>query len=434
MINTSESYKRLFEESPVPMYIYNTETFKFIAVNNASLRQYGYTREEFLSMDATQIRPVNDVASFKVANIGMPDSYFDFGRWRHIRKKQEIFYVQIYAQTMEFEGRMITSVMAIDIDQKVQGEKLLDEKHAEIADILESITDGFYALNNKWEITYFNKTAEQVLCCKREEVLGKNIWDYFPRAREGKFYEEYKRAMSDRVSIQFEECYAPLGVWGAISIYPTKDGIAVYFVDITAQKKIQEKIYIDEQNLRAIINNTDDLIWSIDRNYRFISANTAFWERLRTNRGTQEEVLVRGDLDKEMFEEWEPHYQKAFTGEAFRIERTYEKEGKTNYEEVSFNPICNKQREVIGISCFARNITEQYLYAQKIKAQNEQLTKIAWVQSHELRAPVANILGLSPLFDMENCGNTTNRVVLELIIKSTQLLDEVIRKIVNYTN
>lgn len=434
MINTSETYKRLFEESPAPMYIYDTQTFKFIAVNNASLRQYGYTRDECLSMDATQIRPPNDVASFKAANFGMPGSYFDFGRWRHIRKNHEIFYVQIYAQTMEFEGRMVTSVMAIDIDQKVKGEKLLAEKHAEIAGILESITDGFYALNNKWEITYFNKTAERVLCCKREDVLGKNIWDYFPRAREGKFYEEYHRAMSERVSIQFEEYYPPLDVWGAISIYPTKDGIAVYFVDITTQKKIQEKIYIDEQNLRAIINNTDDAIWSIDRNYRFISANTSFWEKLREKFGTQEEALIRADFDKEMFKEWEPHYQRAFTGEAFRIECTNEDEGKTRYEEVSFNPIRNKQQEVIGISCFARNITEQYLYSQKIKAQNEQLKKIAWVQSHELRAPVANILGLPPLFDMENCGNTSNRVVLELIIKSAEQLDEVIRKIINYTN
>ncbi len=434
MIIPPEAYKWLFDTSPVPMYIYDAETFQFIAANDAALKQYGYTKEEFLSLDATRIRPVNDMALFKAANIGVPASYFDFGHWLHSRKNLETFYVQIYAYTTAFEDRKVIIVKAIDIDEKVKAEKALSEKNAEIAGILDSITDGFYALNGKWEITYFNKTAERVLCCKREDVIGKNIWDYFPRSREGRFYDEYLRAMTEKVSIQFEECYSPLGVWGAISVYPTKDGIAVYFVDITDQKKIQEKIYIDEQNLRAIINNTDDAIWSIDRNYRFISANTAFWERLKAKFGTQEDAFTRGDFDKEMFKEWEAYYERAFAGEAFRIIRTNENPEKTTYEEVRFNPIRNKREEVIGTSCFARDVTELYLYLQKIETQNEQLRKIAWVQSHEVRLPVANILGLSALFNLENCGDAGNREVLELMINSTQQLDQVIKKITNYAN
>ncbi|MBV9961589.1 MAG: PAS domain S-box protein [Parafilimonas sp.] len=430
----SQTYKQFFDDSPVPMYIYDAETFQFIAVNNAALKQYGYTKEEFLSLDATRIRPVNDIASFKAANIGVPGSYFDFGNWLHSKKNLEIFYVQVYAYRTQFEGREVTIVKAIDVDKKVKAEKVLSEKNAEIADILESITDGFYTLNNKWEITYFNKTAERVLCCKREDVTGKNIWDYFPRSREGRFYEEYQRAMNERVSIQFEEYYAPLGVWGAISVYPSRDGIAVYFVDITEQKKIQEKIYIDEQNLRAIIDNTDDAIWSIDLDYQFISANTAFWQKLKAAFGIQEGTLSKDDFDKKIFKEWEVYYQRAFAGEAFSIVRTNEIKGKRSYEEVRFNPIRNKQQQVIGISCFSRDVTELYLYLQKIEIQNEQLKKIAWVQSHELRVPVANILGLSTLFDMENHGNCSNKEILELIIKSTEQLDQLIRKVVNYSN
>lgn len=429
-----ENYKWLFNTSPIPMYMYEAESFQFISVNDAALKQYGYTREEFLSLDATRIRPLSDLSSFKAANIGCPHRYFDFGRWRHVRKNLETFYVQIYAYATAFEGRKVAIVKAIDVDQKVKAERALSEKNAEIAAILDSITDGFYALNNKWEVTYFNKTAERVFCCKREDIIGKNIWDYFPRSREGRFYDEYQRAMTENVSIQFEECYVPLGVWGNISVYPSKDGIVVYFVDITEQKKIQEKLYVDEQNLRAIINNTDDAIWSIDRDFRFITANKAFWERLKAKFDMQEGALTRDDFDKEMFKEWEEYYQRAFAGEAFRTVRTDENAEKPNYEEVHFNPIRNKQQEVIGISCFARNITDQCLYLQKIETQNKQLRKIAWLQSHEARLPVANILGLSALFDLENCGDASNREILELMIKSTKQLDEVIRKITCYTN
>lgn len=429
-----ENYKWLFNTSPIPMYMYDAESFQFIAANDAALKQYGYTREEFLSLDASRIRPVNDVSSFKAANIGCPHSYFDFGRWRHVRKNGETFYVQIYGYATDFEGRKVTIVKSIDVDQKVKAERALSEKNAEIAAIMDSITDGFYTLNNKWEVTYFNKTAERILCCKREDIIGKNIWEHFHRSREGRFYDEYLRAMTEKISIQFEECYAPLGVWGAFRVYPTADGIAVYFIDITEQKKIQEKIYIDEQNLRAIINNTDDVIWSIDCNYRLITANTAFWERIKAKFGIQEGALTRNDFDKEMFKEWEDYYQRAFAGEAFRTVRTNENGEKPNYQEVHFNPIRNKQQEVIGISCFARDITEQCLYLKKIETQNKQLGKIAWLQCHEARLPVANILGLSALLDLENCGTASNREILELMIKSTKQLDEIIRKITSYTN
>lgn len=423
----------MFENSPAPMYIYDSETYQFIEANQAALQQYGYDREEFLSMNALDIRPADEVEPFRTANIGVPESYYDFGRWRHRRKNNDTFFVQIYAYTAELEGRQAAIVMAVDIDQKVETEEKLAAKNAEIAGILDSIADGFYALNSRWEITYFNKTAERVLCCKREDVIGKNIWDYFPRSREGRFYEEYRRAMNEKVAIQFEECYAPLGVWGAIRIYPSPDGISVYFVDITEQKRIQEKIYIDEQNLRATINNTEDAIWSIDRDYRFISANTAFRDRLRAKFGQQEEALVRGDFDKEIFKEWEIYYKRAFAGEAFKTVRSLETASRRIYEEVSFNPIRNKDHEVIGISCFARDITAQYVYVQQIEAQNEQLKKIAWIQSHELRRPVANILGLSTLLDLENCGSPVNRESLELMLKSADQLDEVIRKITAYT-
>lgn len=429
-----ETYKRLFDDSPVPMYIYAGDSFEFIAVNNASLQQYGYTREEFLSLDATCIRPVRDVASFKAANVKVPDSYFDFGHWRHIRKNLEAFYVQIYAYATEFEGKKVTIVMAIDVDQKVKVEKKLSEKNAEIVGILESITDGFYALNDNWEITYINRTAERVLCCKREDAIGKIIWDYFPQARERRFYNEYHRAMTERVSIQFEEYYDPLSVWGAISIYPTRDGIAVFFADITEQKQIQEKIYNDDQNLRAIIDNTNDAIWSIDRNHRILSSNTAFRETLKAKYGIEEAVLKHDDFGEETFAEWKAYYQRAFAGEAFKIVRTEGNGERARHKEISFNPIRNKQKEVIGISCFARDITEQYLHLQRIEKQNEQLRKIAWVQSHELRLPVANILGLSSLLDAKKCGDCSSEEVLKLMIHSTRQLDQIIRKITNYTN
>ena len=115
-----ETYKRLFYESPGAMYIYEYKTYDFLAVNRTALSQYGYNEKEFLSMKATQIRPDEEILAFDNANIDVPDDYFDFGQWRHLRKNGEIFFVQIYARTINFEGRKARIVFAVDVDNKVK--------------------------------------------------------------------------------------------------------------------------------------------------------------------------------------------------------------------------------------------------------------------------------------------------------------------------
>jgi PAS domain S-box-containing protein len=429
LVMAEETYKQLFHNSPVPMYIYDEKTFAFCAVNEAALRQYGYSEPDFLDMNAMNIRPAEDIAQFCAANVNVPERYMDFGRWRHIRKNGEIFYVHIYAHTTKFKRKRVRLVLAIDIDGKVKTESELEKKDQEIASILESTTDGFYALSRNWEVTYFNKKAEQVLGCAREEIIGKNLWDFFPESRAGSFYTEYERVMSHRVSVHFEEYYAPLGVWASMHVYPTHEGIVVYFVDITGQKRMQEKISNDKENLRAIINNTSDLIWSVDSNYDFISANSAFWKRLELKTGRQTLELLSDDFDKKTLEEWKGYYKRSFSGEAFRIVRCGTLGADLIFEDISFNPILDNSDMVVGVSCFARDITKQYQHIQMIEKQNEQLKQISWIQSHELRVPVANILGLVPLFNKVNLADPINLEVLSLMEQASIKLDGTIRKI-----
>jgi PAS domain S-box-containing protein len=424
---------RLFDESPLPVYIFDDLTFEFLKVNEAALRQYGYNREEFLSMNAKKIRPPEEISAFTSANLDVPETYFDFGSWKHIRKSGEIFFAHIYAHTIDFKGKAARFVLAVDIDQKVKAEVTVSEKNAEIINILESITDGFYAVNKNWEVTYFNKTAEQVLACKREEVLGKNLWEFFPGSREGEFYKEYLHAMTEKVSVHFEEQYAPLGVWGAMNVYPTEDGIAVYFVDITKQKKIQEQIFYDQQNLRAIINNTRDMIWSADLKFEIISANQAFWDRLEAITGKRSEKFLKSDYDEELVAQWQQYYERAFTGEAYKIILEQKYEGKDRVEEVSFNPIRDINNRVNGVSCFSRDITVEYLHMRTIERQNGQLREIAWIQSHEVRSPLANIMGLVPLFNHQNTADPVNSHILTMIAESSVRLDTIIRKINDQT-
>jgi len=426
---SSGNYRQIFEESPAPMYIFDVQTFEFLAVNSAALNQYGYSRKEFLSMNATQIRPPQEIDLLKkTIHYGPHVAYFDYGRWKHIRKNGKVFFVHIYAHASVFQGRASRFVMAIDIDAKVKAEAALLEKNAEITDVLESITDGFYAMNEHWEITYMNKEAERILNCKREELIGRNLWDFFPLLREGKFYNEYQRALKNKVSVHFEDCYVALGVWGSMRVYPTKEGLAVYFMDITEQKKIQEKIFNDDQNLRAIINNTRDIIWSVDRDNNIITANEAFISRMEYISGRKITRFNKADFEETLYNQWQEYFQRAFAGASFKIIWKEQMNGEDLFEEVSFNPILDQEHQVIGISCFSRDITEQYIHTQMIEQQNEQLRKISLIQSHEVRGPLSSILGLVQLFNGSE-EDSSHQEIIDLLGEAAEKLDTVIRKI-----
>ena len=125
-------YRRLFEENPAPMFIYNYDTYRFLTVNAAALHQYGYGRGEFLSMSADQIRPQEDIPAFLHRNPLTPYAYSDLGRWRHKRKSGEVFFVHVYAHRIIFEGSKAMMIHAVDIDKKVKAELAVEEKTRQV--------------------------------------------------------------------------------------------------------------------------------------------------------------------------------------------------------------------------------------------------------------------------------------------------------------
>jgi len=199
------------------------------------------------------------------------------------------------------------------------------------------------------------------------------------------------------------------------------------------RNNILESIFVEKQNLRATINNTKDIIWSVSKNFKIISANNAFWHRLNILTGKAKHEVTEMDFDKERFDTWIQYYDRALKDEAYKIVWEEELNGKTVFEEVSFNPIHDKDNKVIGVSCFSRDISEQQHHLNMIEKQNEQLRKIAWVQSHEVRSPVTTILGLLQLYNHENTADPENVDILKYLQAAAENLDMITRKINDYT-
>ncbi|WP_316810969.1 PAS domain S-box protein [Pedobacter heparinus] len=246
------NYLRIFRENPSPMYIYEKDTFNFLEANTAALRQYGYSRKEFLELNAKDIRPADELEAFYKINEELPAAYSNAGIWQHTRKNGENFYVHIFTHQILFAGKTCKLVMAIDIDKAVKTENALKKKAREIENILESITDGFFTVNKNWELTYINKAFEKIIQTNRADIIGKNLWECFPEARELDYSQLYKKALSENVPVHFEEFYPPLNIWLSVNAYPTDTGLAVYFTDNTAQQNYQRKIEVQNRQFKEI--------------------------------------------------------------------------------------------------------------------------------------------------------------------------------------
>jgi PAS domain S-box-containing protein len=175
---------------------------------------------------------------------------------------------------------------------------------------LESITDGFFTVDKNWQFIYVNDETERLLGHSRTALIDKNIWQILPYCPESKLYQELHKAACQRMSVHFEEYMADKDMWFVVNAYPLQDGLAVYFKDITEEKK----------------------------------------------------------------------------------------------------------------------------YLAKIEASNKLLTDIAWVQAHKVRGPVANILGLSKLFNYDNAADPSNKEILINLKAAVHDLDDVIKEVVHKTN
>jgi PAS domain S-box-containing protein len=168
-----------------------------------------------------------------------------------IRENQEIIgLLQLNARekdrfTLEvihfFEG--ISASIGVALKRK-QTEEALKKANKVTANILESISDAFFSLDDNLAVTFFNPTAERLLGRKSDEVLGRNLFDAFPEARGSIFEDRYRQALKTKRFISFEAYFdrEPYRNWYEVRAYPQENGISVFFQVTTERKRAEEKI------------------------------------------------------------------------------------------------------------------------------------------------------------------------------------------------
>lgn len=256
-------YKRLFDETPGAMYIYDVDTLEFLQVNNASLLQYGYTREELLQLTTVAIRPEEELDRYYNTLRRLNAIYFDAGRWRHMKKDGTVFHVHIYSHATVFEGRNARVVMAVDIDEKVRMEaannmliERMNKQGEQMDNILSSIKEAVWSCCAKTlVVTYSNNASLDIFGFAPDELIGKShtlLNNIHPDDRKG-VDEKVARIWETKADTIYFRIYNKLGqlkhIHTEVILHKDAEGrdlLTGVSTDVTTQLEYQ--LRIEEQN------------------------------------------------------------------------------------------------------------------------------------------------------------------------------------------
>ncbi|MEG3860341.1 PAS domain-containing protein [Microcoleus sp. herbarium12] len=256
-----------------------------------------------------------------------------------------------------------------DITERKLSAAALEKSQQQIVNILENITDGFYTLDRHWQFTYVNPKAEECLHKKRQELLGKNIWEQLPNTAKTIFFKEFHKAVSRNVAVKFEGHYEQQNIWFEVEAYPSEEGLSVFFQDITERKTVDnalKKIYsqLEQQTklLDTVLSTTPDRLLMFDRSGRLTYINRAGLELTRLSEAsifgkTLEEIGLPQKLIELHSNCWE---NVLATGKTLTAETEFlnPRTGRKNYCSYVFSPIANVEGSIEAILVTNRDITE----------------------------------------------------------------------------
>jgi len=453
----------LFNDNPTPMWIYELPTLRILKVNASATRHYGYSEQEFLSMTIRDIRPRFDLAKFNeyLYKKGIPESRLDgfnsAGVWRHQNKKGDILYAEVTGHEIKYDNHSCRVIIALDVTEKVTQQEEMKRREQFLTSLIDSQTNFLLRIDTSGIITFANRQFLKLLGYKKSEIINKHFSVITP-ASDIKLCEDALKSCIKNPGkvIRLEhgkldkEGKVHQTKWEFISITGNdgevtdiqgvgQDLTPVSEIEVNAQKAAEETAWT-KNNLEALINNTENFIWSINRDGRYVYMNTAYRNRINDTMGIMpkegDDAYVHSGHTEKVRSEWHQYYERALSGERYitRHESPDRQSGKISFFEVSFNPIYKQAKdEIIGVGCFARDITEMLRTEEALLDQNERLRNIASLSSHELRRPVASMLGLMNIMDYENFSNPENEQIIKHLFTVTQEIDEVIRLIVNKT-
>lgn len=455
---SEEQYKVMFENNPNPMWIYDRASFKFLVVNNSAIKKYGYSRAEFLKMDIFDIRPEEErirLREFSKKNILQQSRT---GIWKHLLKDGSIIITNIISHDIIFDNKPAKLVLALDVTEKELYETELERQQ----DILKRTNDNLNENLNQLQISqnklsytqkiakiagwtydidhdklYFDQGLKELTDIIDSKINTISLTDFMNlvNPEDADLLEDFIAKI--KVKKQSKECTFRIknhSDWNYVkfksSLYldteEDRSSIKGFIQDVDEITKTN----IENKRLGEIANKIKNIIIIVNKENRIEWANKAFYETTgysreeATGRRPWELIAVPDNSIQTLnFMKESLINQREFSVEL----ESFSKAGKPYWFQIDGSPIYDEKGHYAGHITIEHEITERKQSEAQIKAQKKILKETAWINSHQIRKPLASILGIIELMQTSE-DEIETKEYLDLLKICGDELDQQIKK------
>jgi len=246
-------YHLLFDSNPHPVWVYDLQTLGILDVNHSAVQNYGYSREEFLSLTIKDIRPPEDVPALLESTMKAPRDVEAAGVWKHRKKDGALIDVEITSHPLVYGGKNARLVVATDVTTRKKAEEALRQSEERFRLLVSEVADyAILMLDPEGRVASWNAGAERIKGYKADEIIGQHFSRFYPTedveagkpayelkiaSERGRYEEEGWRIRKDGSRF-----------WANVVITALRDrterlrGFAKITRDITEHKRSQELI------------------------------------------------------------------------------------------------------------------------------------------------------------------------------------------------
>jgi PAS domain S-box-containing protein len=444
-------YKNLFQLNPQPLWTLNTETLKFVDVNEAALQLYGYLREEFLQLTIQDITPPEDLPKLEEAirNLKNTSNSIIVNRSRHLTKQKDLINVELKSSVYKSEGVVNEFVAVTDITEQIKTELAFEVAQMELIRreqrykaLVQGGSDLTAIIDMDGIYKFVSESCGPLLGLEPEHLLGKTAFDYIhPEDSERVAQTLSQLTEIKRVMIEPFRFRDGFGHWRWISTAATNllddpviSGIVTNSKDITDVINANNELRLSNERYKLVLKAADEAICDWDIINDHVDWGIGFQEIFGYdlniyNNNLWSDNIHPDDKDwvlqevKETLDDPSIHILYS----EYRFLKANRKTTVIQYRGIFLRD--EKGKAIRAVSAF-RDITAQKQSLNKIQMQNKQLKEIAWTQSHKVRDSLTRIMGLVELLKDEEFLTDSQKQLIDYLRISAEELDLGVREIV----
>ena len=331
--------------------------------------------------------------------------------------------------TFRREGQVLGALtesneaLAREIAVRARTEQAVKESSARLQDFLDNANDLIQSVSPEGRILYVNSSWKRVLGYTDEDLERTKLFDIVHPAHRGQHEQELGRVLEggdpERFNVEYVAADGRIVILSgsAQAQYVRGEAVGTQGIlrDVTEQRLAERQLDESRANLAALVENTGDSIWSVDRQHKLITLNSAFSLAMEARTGSEPKV---GQLPAEVFAQedvawYEAMYDRTLSGERHVALRTDAVDGQLRYFELYANPI-HSLEGISGAVVFGKDVTprvraEEALRVAKDEAEAANKAKSHFLanMSHELRTPLNSVIGFTNIL-LKNKGDRLN--------------------------